>query len=41
MERLKQKFEVVAIIDAGAFATPPLAKFGDRLGSEIMICRRR
>ncbi|BBO82333.1 hypothetical protein DSCO28_28990 [Desulfosarcina ovata subsp. sediminis] len=41
MERLKQKFEVVAIIDAGVFATPPLAKFGDRLDSEIMICRKR
>ena len=38
MERLQQDFE---IIDAKTFATPPLAKFGDRLDSKIIISRKR
>jgi SAM-dependent methyltransferase len=40
MERLRQDFEVVEVIDAKDFATPPLAKFGDRLDSKIIICRK-
>jgi SAM-dependent methyltransferase len=41
MERLRQDFEIVEIIDAKDFATPPLAKFGDRLDSKIIISRKR
>lgn len=41
LERLQGDFEIVESIDAEAFATPPLAKFGDRLDSTIIICRKR
>jgi predicted O-methyltransferase YrrM len=40
-ERLQQGFVVDEIIDTKEFATPPLAKFGDRLDSKIIICRKR
>ena len=41
MERLRQRSVVDEIIDAKDYATPPLAKFGDRLDSKIIICRKR
>ena len=41
MKRLQQDFEVVETIAAKDFATPPLAKFGDRLDSKIIISRKR
>jgi SAM-dependent methyltransferase len=41
MERLRRDFVVVEVIEATDFATPPLAKFGDRLDSKIIISRKR
>ena len=41
MERLRRDFVVVEVIQATDFATPPLAKFGDRLDSKIIIGRKR
>lgn len=41
MKRLHQDFEILETIDAKEFATPPLAKFGDRLDSKIIISRKR
>lgn len=41
MKQLRRDFEVVEAIDANDFATPPLAKFGDRLDAKIIISRKR
>jgi len=41
MERLDRGFEVLAEYEADAFASPDLGKFGDRLDSRMIICRKR
>lgn len=41
MAWLERNFVIVEVIEAEVFATAPLAKFGDRLNSKILICRRR
>jgi SAM-dependent methyltransferase len=41
MARLERNFHIMEVIDAQDFATPPLAKFGDRLDSKIIISRKR
>ena len=41
MRRLQQDFDIIETIPATEFATPPLAKFGDRLDSGIIVCRKK
>ena len=41
LQRMQRSFEIIETIPAWDFATPPLAKFGDRLDSEIIIARKR
>jgi hypothetical protein len=41
MERLRRDFKVVEVLEAKDFATPALAKFGDRLDSKIIISRKK
>jgi SAM-dependent methyltransferase len=38
---LERHFEVTQVVEAEAFATAPLAKFGDRLDSKIIVSRKR
>jgi SAM-dependent methyltransferase len=41
LERLRRDFKVVEVLEAKDFATPALAKFGDRLDSKIIISRKK